>query len=190
MVPAHVRNGAINWSDALQAKQTTGSYLHLYVRTLVLISAVSVLIFGAPGRMQHAAGPCVDVLLLRCKDVPQLLWVNALGHINVSGWADCESTDAFAPFFKLAVNNACLAKKPTDAFVARLQHTRAVNAGFLEKQASYPEFETASAKWHEVCRTTASCHPGVHSRCPEVQKLTLVLWRSRKRRHTLHAEVR
>jgi hypothetical protein len=40
--------------------------------TLVLIPAVDVLLFCALGRVQHAAGPCVYVLLLGCENLPQL----------------------------------------------------------------------------------------------------------------------
>ena len=160
------------------------------VRTLVLIPAADVLILCALGRLQHAPGPCVDVLLLRCKDMPQLLRVNALGHIGVSVWSTRASTDAFASVFKFAVNNHCVAGKPTDAFVAGLQQERAERSEVFNIQGSYVKHEAANAKWHEINHRFTALPAVILGFTPEVQELTHALWHSRKRRDTLHAQVR
>ena len=162
------------------------------MRTLVLIPAVDVLIFCALGGMQHAPGPCVDILLLCCKDVPQLLWVNALGHIGVSDWADCTGTDAFTLNFKIAVNNRSVAGKPTDAFVARYQQERAERADVFNTQASYVkarlQMQSATRSIGAFCQLSSWGSQNTFT--PDVQELTHALWHSRKRRDTLHAEVR
>lgn len=110
MVPVHRQNGFDDRSDPHAGRAICELVSSsVTVCTLVLIPAVDVLILCGLGRLQHAPGPCVDVLLLRRKDVPQLLRVNALGHNGVSGRAERASTDAFTPYFKNAVKIYCVA---------------------------------------------------------------------------------